>query len=195
MECTLKRERANYSYEIHVCFNSPDFRITPYGRLRFALLASTWFPKPLGILLWSVLHVLLVVGGTSLLVSAAGIQLVFSLLLDSIWFPHIVFILCTYLILGTPSFICSLIRLSWSLILESGRSNQIRVACRHFAAWWTPSELPFMSHRRGWLEMVNHTGLRCCRHSLNRILQDWRPWWRVLARWYEEVVQMPDVIC
>ncbi|KAG0609942.1 hypothetical protein M758_6G200700 [Ceratodon purpureus] len=37
-----------------------------HERVRFAILASSWFPRPLGILLWVMVHVLLVVVGSVL---------------------------------------------------------------------------------------------------------------------------------
>jgi len=43
-------------YSIHIV-GSTNF----YTHLQFSLLASTWFPRPLGVCLWSVLHVLLVI--------------------------------------------------------------------------------------------------------------------------------------
>lgn len=68
MEC---RKKFTEKYEIHVCFTSRISDLSLYNRLRFGLLASTWFPRPLGIALWSVLHVLLIVGGSALLLLAA----------------------------------------------------------------------------------------------------------------------------
>jgi hypothetical protein len=50
------------SYGIHLVWTNPGASLDLYEQLFFALHASNWFPRPLGIVLWSVLHVLLVVG-------------------------------------------------------------------------------------------------------------------------------------
>jgi hypothetical protein len=68
MECTRHSEElVRQSYDVHVCVSGPGVQITAYHRLHFALQASSWFPRPLGIALWSALHVLLLVGGALLL--------------------------------------------------------------------------------------------------------------------------------
>jgi hypothetical protein len=68
VECTRRSEElVGQSYDVHVCVSGPGAQITAYHRLRFALQASSWFPRPLGIALWSALHVLLLVGGALLL--------------------------------------------------------------------------------------------------------------------------------
>lgn len=79
MEC---RKEFAHKYEIHVCFTSPVSDISLYNRLRFGLPASTWFPRPLGIVLWSVLHVLLIVGRSALeLLAALSLKLLAILIL------------------------------------------------------------------------------------------------------------------
>ena len=76
MECTGKEELVDQSYKILVQVPGPGATIPAYARVRFALLGSTWLPKSVGMLVWSALHVLLVVGGAPVLIFAAAARLV-----------------------------------------------------------------------------------------------------------------------
>ncbi|KAG0589980.1 hypothetical protein KC19_1G061200 [Ceratodon purpureus] len=59
MECRKVQEQASSDeYEVHVVVVGSS---SSYQSLRFALLASSWLPLRLGILVWSVVHLLLVV--------------------------------------------------------------------------------------------------------------------------------------
>ncbi|KAG0628892.1 hypothetical protein M758_1G060000 [Ceratodon purpureus] len=59
MECRKVQEQASSDeYEVHVVVVGSS---SSYQSLRFALLASSWLPLLLGILVWSVVHLLLVV--------------------------------------------------------------------------------------------------------------------------------------
>lgn len=74
--------------------------LTSHERLRFALHASTWVPRPVGISLWSALHLVLLVGGSVLLILAlvAGLValLITGVLLDAMY--HFLMV-CTVVIL------------------------------------------------------------------------------------------------
>ncbi|KAG0587039.1 hypothetical protein KC19_2G136200 [Ceratodon purpureus] len=56
MECRKVQEQAWDEREVHVVVVGSS---SSYQSLRFALLASRWLPLPLGILVWSALHLLL----------------------------------------------------------------------------------------------------------------------------------------
>jgi len=92
MDCCLNE----YAEEckILVCVDRPaPHNRSLYSRLRFGLLASSWLPSPLGIFLWSALHVmLLIVGGPALWV--------LGLLPAFLFYSVIVFGLMGILILG-----------------------------------------------------------------------------------------------
>ncbi|KAG0587045.1 hypothetical protein KC19_2G136700 [Ceratodon purpureus] len=73
MECREVQDE----YEVHVAVVGSH---TPlYLRIRFALLASSWLPSPLGILAWSVLHVLLVVVVTLYFLSLVILLLIWDI--------------------------------------------------------------------------------------------------------------------
>ena len=72
--CTRKKASAHETLEIHVRFTDESGL---YDRVRFALLASaTWWRKPVGMVVWSVVHALLILGGASLMVPVAPIWFV-----------------------------------------------------------------------------------------------------------------------
>lgn len=98
-------------FEIRVCIN-PAAHLSLYEKLRLALHASTWFARPLGIVLWSVLHVMLVVAGSAFLVPYFISFFLLSLSLD----------LTEYVCL------CRLTQnLTWSCVKKS--------TCRMLARW------------------------------------------------------------
>ncbi|KAG0559813.1 hypothetical protein KC19_10G131100 [Ceratodon purpureus] len=196
MECTRRyRNNVNQTFEIHVCVSDSSAGIATSERLRFALLDSPWFLKPFGIVLWSLLHVLLVVAGASLLVLAAVSWLALSLFWDIIWLPHCAFIVCCLLLWGIVCLIWSLMRLSWSLIFEGERLQQIWDACRRFVDWWDPSKVPSRGFRCQLLETVSWLGLHSTREYVKGTGEWLSPWCILLGRWCEEVVHMHDTIC
>ncbi|KAG0626286.1 hypothetical protein M758_2G116900 [Ceratodon purpureus] len=74
MECREVQDE----YEVHVAAVGRSH--TPlYLRIRFALLASSRLPSPLGILAWSVLHVLLVVVATLYFLSVVILMLIWDI--------------------------------------------------------------------------------------------------------------------
>lgn len=58
---------------------------TFHTRLRFSLLASTWLPRPLGALLWSLLHITLLVCVPLLLLGAVTLLLLVPFSLDALF--------------------------------------------------------------------------------------------------------------
>lgn len=83
MECR-KVESVEQSFEIHVCFTDSA---TIYERLRFGLQASAWFPRQWGIVVWSALHVLLIVAAPPLVVLVAVATFMLSALVDILTVP------------------------------------------------------------------------------------------------------------
>ena len=135
MECTGKKELMDQSYKILAHVSGPGATIPAYARLRFALLGCTWLPKSVGMLVWSALHVLLIVGGAPVLVFAAAAILVWCCLVPVLIFVFLVLVLicwtCYALVVVTVVLIFELmVRLSYSLLLESGRLDQIRAVFR-----------------------------------------------------------------
>ncbi|KAG0559812.1 hypothetical protein KC19_10G131000 [Ceratodon purpureus] len=202
MACTRRCTRTvKQTFEIHVSDREPGAVIETSERkkrLRFVLLGSPWFLKPFGMLLWSLLHLLLLVAGVSLIVLAAVpllVLLALPLSWDVLWLPHCVFFACGLILWGIVDLIWSLMRLSWSLIREGERLHQIRAACRRFVEWWNFADLPFMSHRRHLMEMVSWNGLALTRKCVKRIGKWLGPWPVILlGRWCEEIVHVHDTI-
>jgi hypothetical protein len=209
MECTRHSEElVRQSYDVHVCVSGPGAQITAYHRLRFALQASSWFPRPLGIALWSALHVLLLVGGVALLVLLALTTLVLAVSIDikilcmtvPLWLPWLLYKFFTYCLLCVWRFVrlgWLLTRFSLSLICESERLHRIKGS---FAAWWAQASLDSLAPRQSWWEVkedwvqfsqydwVSRVGARC-------LVRTVFPWYRVaLTMWCEEVVHMHDTI-
>jgi len=58
---------------------------TVYTRLRFSLLASTWLPRPLRVLLWSLFHITLLVCVPLLLLVAVTLELLVPFSLDALF--------------------------------------------------------------------------------------------------------------
>ncbi|KAG0603855.1 hypothetical protein M758_10G125900 [Ceratodon purpureus] len=213
MECTRgSRLSAKQTFEIHVCVSRPVTGIAASERkkrLRFVLLGSPWFLKPFGMLLWSLLHLLLVVAEVSLLVVNAVYvlavvltELALWLSIDIIRMTICAICVCCLLLCGLVLLIWSLMRLSWSLIFEGERSHQIRVACRSFVEWWDfNSDLPSESIRLYLMMMLGglwlHSTCKCVKEYCQEISDDENPWSFVitLGRWCEEVVHMHDTIC
>jgi hypothetical protein len=197
------------SYDVHVCVSGPGAQITAYHRLRFALQASSWFPRPLGIALWSALHVLLLVGGVALLVLLALTTLVLYVSIDIYFLGFIVpfwllYMFFTYCLL----YVCKFVRLGWlltrfslSLICESGRLDRIKGS---FAAWWAQASWDSLAPRQSWgqfwrevkedtppvLQQLPMSGIGA-KHLVREVL----PWYRVaLTTCCEEVVHMHEAI-
>jgi hypothetical protein len=197
------------SYDVHVCVSGPGAQITAYHRLRFALQASSWFPRPLGIALWSALHVLLLVGGVALLVLLALTTLVLYVSIDIYFLGFIVpfwllYMFFTYCLL----YVCKFVRLGWlltrfslSLICESGRLHRIKGS---FAAWWAQASWDSLAPRQSWgqfwrevkedtppvLQQLPMSGIGA-KHLVREVL----PWYRVaLTTCCEEVVHMHEAI-
>jgi hypothetical protein len=197
------------SYDVHVCVSGPGAQITAYHRLRFALQASSWFPRPLGIALWSALHVLLLVGGVALLVLQALTTLVLYVSIDIYFLGFIVpfwllYMFFTYCLL----YVCKFVRLGWlltrfslSLICESGRLHRIKGS---FAAWWAQASWDSLAPRQSWgqfwrevkedtppvLQQLPMSGIGA-KHLVREVL----PWYRVaLTTCCEEVVHMHEAI-
>jgi hypothetical protein len=215
MECTRhsEEELVRQSYDVHVCVSGPGAQITAYHRLRFALQASSWFPRPLGIALWSALHVLLLVGGVALLVLQALTTLVLGVSIDI--FALSVLIVPFWLLWLTMfftfffSYVCKFVRLGWlltrfslSLICESGRLDRIKGS---FAAWWAQASWDSLAPRQSWGEVkelwevsreilqlpVSGSGALASKHLVREVL----PWYRVaLTTCCEEVVHMHEAI-
>jgi hypothetical protein len=211
MECTRhsEEELVRQSYDVHVCVSGPGAQITAYHRLRFALQASSWFPRPLGIALWSALHVLLLVGGVALLVLLALTTLVLYVSIDIYFLGFIVpfwllYMFFTYCLL----YVCKFVRLGWlltrfslSLICESGRLDRIKGS---FAAWWAQASWDSLAPRQSWgqfwrevkedtppvLQQLPMSGIGA-KHLVREVL----PWYRVaLTTCCEEVVHMHEAI-
>jgi hypothetical protein len=211
MECTRhsEEELVRQSYDVHVCVSGPGAQITAYHRLRFALQASSWFPRPLGIALWSALHVLLLVGGVALLVLLALTTLVLYVSIDIYFLGFIVpfwllYMFFTYCLL----YVCKFVRLGWlltrfslSLICESGRLHRIKGS---FAAWWAQASWDSLAPRQSWgqfwrevkedtppvLQQLPMSGIGA-KHLVREVL----PWYRVaLTTCCEEVVHMHEAI-
>jgi hypothetical protein len=210
MECTRHSEElVRQSYDVHVCVSGPGAQITAYHRLRFALQASSWFPRPLGIALWSALHVLLLVGGVALLVLLALTTLVLYVSIDIYFLGFIVpfwllYMFFTYCLL----YVCKFVRLGWlltrfslSLICESGRLHRIKGS---FAAWWAQASWDSLAPRQSWgqfwrevkedtppvLQQLPMSGIGA-KHLVREVL----PWYRVaLTTCCEEVVHMHEAI-
>ncbi|KAG0587043.1 hypothetical protein KC19_2G136600 [Ceratodon purpureus] len=89
MECRkVLVEQASWDeYEVHVVVGSSSL----YQTLRFALLASSWLPLLLGILVWSVVHLLLVVVTILMLLACVIFLLYLDILIHFFLIPLIYF--------------------------------------------------------------------------------------------------------
>ena len=192
MECTGKKELVDQSYKILAHVRGPGATIPAYARLRFALLGSTWLPKSVGMLVWSALHVLLVVGGAPVLVFAAAAILVWCCLVLVVEVACVVLVLicwtCYALVAVTVGLIFELMaRLSYSLLLESGRLDQIRAAFRSVAR--------FVSELADMLGRTRKVISDLTANSKQIVYEmDVPRWWREWVGWCEEVMHMHDTI-
>ena len=196
MECTRK-ELENKTCEIHVGFTGTEI-ITTYTRLRFALHASSWFPRPLGIVLWSVLHVLLLVTLPPFLVLLMLAMLVLSVLGDTLflvgcWLPAVVaFVFLIYLF----KLVGLLIVFSLLLITEGERLNRIRGVIRSFVEWWTHASWHSFVPGDFWdfVEMLEYPPPVMSPRCVVYLVRVGLPWYRRALRWCEEVVHMHDAV-
>jgi len=187
--------------EILVCADATaSHNLNLYNRLRFGLLASSWLPSPLGIFLWSALHVmLLIVGGpafwvlellTTFLFSSVclfgGLCFVFSF---SVWFS-----LFTVAIDLVP-FLVQSIRFCWSLVAF--------LACHEPLVDWSRGPLLTVEFWKVCKDEVWPKVFSGCvaivairvpcmsgnlyKETKNRKLKTW-------ARWWEEGLDMHEVI-
>ena len=199
MECTGKIELADQRYEILVSFNSRGATIPVYARLRFALVGNAWWPKPLGMLLWSVLHVLLLVAGPPALLLFAVTRLVSSLLFDCLW----VVMLATWVILSvlcwrraglTPA---GNILVSGAILYYCLCAMLLKPMCYSDGHSWRHHSLIYeeLLAERARRYVLKYCSLPEVRSLCKEIVYKWIPsWWRVWVGWCEEVVHMHDVI-
>jgi hypothetical protein len=82
--------------EVHVVGASSSF----YENLRFAMLASSWLPLPLGILVWSALHLLLVLSVTLLFILVVALLVYVDICL------HFFVLFCLFLVLFVILLLC-----------------------------------------------------------------------------------------
>ena len=151
-----------------------------YERLRFLLLDSKWLPKvPLGILVWSALHVLLVVGGASLELLLLATFTAFGLAVDcfSVYLTGIITLLA-FLVIAP----CSLIWLLMRVMLCNG--EQFRVAWKGFEEMWN-----------SWWELGRVFLAAFRLKNTQGVFNEWYPegsrlGWRLVGRWCEEVVHL-----
>lgn len=210
MECTRHSEElVRQSYDVHVCVSGPGAQITAYHRLRFALQASSWFPRPLGIALWSALHVLLLVGGVALLVLQAlttlvlyvSIDIYFLCIIVPLWLLFIFFTYCFVYVWKFVRLGWLLTRFSLSLICESGRLHRIKGS---FAAWWAQASWDSLAPRQSWgqfwREVKEDTPqvlqqLPISGSGAKHIVRNVLPWYRVaLTTCCDEVVHIHEAI-
>lgn len=142
MECRMKIA-PKYKIHVHLLSDVPDLSL--YTRLHFGLNTSSWFPRPLGIHLWSALHVVLILQELTLVIvrtfNIFTVQLLGNLYLSNFIFPALVIILGVFLLRFSFVVVKSvfvvplskLIRFSWSLMCENSRLLRVRGECR---GWW-----------------------------------------------------------
>lgn len=198
-------------YEIHVRFDGANIALSE--RLRFALQASTWFPRPLGIVLWSVLHASLVVAGAPLLLCLAPLMLVPPVMIDLfvtfcvMYFRLLAAVAVPLCILGEGiRLVWLFVRFSVSLIWQDARLHHIRVARGSVAEWWSAASWERFSAwtLRMWRHVAQDAGReedklwnslytpRCAKFIARDYLHDsCKP---LLARWCKEIAHMYDAI-
>lgn len=167
-----------------------------YNRLRFALLRNDWFPLWLGILVWSLLHVLLIIVGYPLLVSWLLIAGAFAVAMD------LFNLLICYLLVMPVVLVLVLLHDMYQGIIcmiNCKASNSDKMS-----SFWLPKfaaeniescscssanprfpeKYPGFLPRNVWF------------HQFNTYLKSYSDlFWRTsLRRWCEEVVHMHDVI-
>jgi len=101
-------------YVIHV-EESTNF----YTSLRFSLLASPWFPRPLGLAMWSVLHVLLVLYITVMLLAIFSIVFAIAVSFDAFALCFVVLVIFPWLGLLLCVGMSLVVLLSWIQFLIS----------------------------------------------------------------------------
>jgi len=130
----MDQNRKDYAemIKIRACEDSPAaHNPSLYERLRFGVLASAWVPRPIGMLLWSVLHVLLTVGGPVVMVVELAIIFIF----------YCILIFGTWDILMSFSYgLCGSVTLAIDSLLLLGRSTR-------FCWSWVCKHLRFLQTR------------------------------------------------
>jgi len=196
MDCCLNE----YAEEckILVCVDRPaPHNRTLYSRLRFGLLASSWLPSPLGIFLWSALHVmLLIVGGPVLWV--------LGLLTAFLFYSVIVFGLLG-IVSGSLHVVYGLFAVAIDLVLLLVQSigfcwSLVGVlACQEPIVEWTVDTYmtvliwkEFKASTREMFWGLVPFGVPCMSGSVYKTTKD--PQLRTWARLCEEVLHMHDAI-